>query len=125
MSKTKKRKEIRLEVRGERESAQEFVGAWKRAARHPHRGSAIEHVYFLDVATMLRTLTKRRMELLHDLHRRGPMTVRALAIHLKRDYKNVHADVKLLRQVGLIELDETGKAGVPWDRIAAEIQLAA
>lgn len=125
MSVTRKQKEIRLEVRGERESATDFVRAWKQAARRPHRGTAVERIYFLDVDTLLRTLTNRRMDLLHALRQRGPATVRALAQALGRDYKNVHADVKALKNAGLIETDAAGKVLVPWDRIATEILLAA
>lgn len=125
MTTIKKRREVRLEVRGERESAQDFVNAWKQAARRPHRGAASEHICFLDVDTLLRTLTNRRMELLHVLRRRGPATVRGLSQWLDRDYKNVHADVRALRNAGLIETDEDGRMFVPWDRIATEIPLAA
>jgi hypothetical protein len=56
----KRRRDIRLEVRGERESALEFVKAWKQAARRPHKGAPVERIYFLDIDTMLRTLTNRR-----------------------------------------------------------------
>lgn len=125
MTTIKKRREIRLEVRAERESAQDFVKAWRQAARRPHKGVAAERIYFLDVDTLLRTLTNRRLDLLHVLRLHGPATVRALSQRLKRDYKNVHADVKMLKNVGLIETDEDGKALVPWDRIATEIPLAA
>lgn len=125
MTTTKKRRETRLEVRGERKSALDFVKAWKQAARRAHRGAASEHVYFLDVNTLLHTLTNRRMELLHTLRLRGPATVRGLSQWLKRDYKNVHVDVRALKNAGLIETDEDGKVLVPWDRIATEIPLAA
>lgn len=121
----RKRREMRLGVHGERESVQKFVKVWKQALRKQHKGAATESIYFLDIDTMLRTLANRRMDLLHTLRPRGPMTARALSQLLKRDYKNVHADVKALRNAGLIETDEAGKVLVPWDRIAMEIPLAA
>jgi len=126
MKAAKQQQHVRLAINGERESAQAFVKAWKQAAHRAHRGAASEHVYFLDMDTLLHTLTNRRMELLHILRQRGPATVRGLSQWLKRDYKNVHVDVRALKNAGLIETDEDGKVLVPWNRIATEmIPLAA
>lgn len=125
MKATKKQYHVRLAINGERESAQAFVKAWKQAARRLHKGAPVARIYFLDIDTMLRTLTNRRMDLLHSLRLCGPMTVRALSQLLKRDHKNALADVKALKNAGLIETDEDGKVLVLWDRIATEIPLAA
>jgi predicted transcriptional regulator len=47
-----------------------------------------------------------------------------LAKKLNRDYKNVHQDIALLEKVGLIQRKD-GKVSAPWERIIAEIRLAA
>jgi len=43
----------------------------------------------------------------------GPISVRALSKELNRDYKNVHIDVKVLEQIGLIDLSKDGKIKMP------------
>jgi len=48
-----------------------------------------------------------------------------LAKALDRDYSNVHQDVKLLYQLGLMQKDEKDdKFSVPWDVIVTEITLS-
>jgi|GEM_PF-5509654 len=37
------------------------------------------------------------------------MSIYALAKHLKRDYKNVHTDVKVLSELEIIQEPEDGK----------------
>lgn len=85
----------------------------------------IERVYFHDVKTFLKYITPKRFELLDGLHHNGSMSIRALAKLLNRHYKNVHDDVKLLEQIGLVEKDEAGLYSVPWDEVSASFKLAA
>lgn len=85
----------------------------------------IAHLYFVDAATLLKTLTPRRFELLRALRRRGPLPARALAAALKRGNKSVAADVKALARIGLIKTDADGRFHVPWDRISTHVELAA
>lgn len=118
-------KRIKIGIAGEKESAQEFVDVWKQAEQGNKFREPLERIYFLDLETMLRTLTTRRLELLHFLHRQGASSVRALSQQLKRDYKNVHADVKALKNAGLVEATADGRVYVPWDSISAEMDLAA
>jgi len=51
------------------------------------------------------------------------MSVRALAKHLARDYKNVHTDVAQLAQLTLIERAGESLVRVPWDAVRAELKL--
>ena len=55
----------------------------------------------------------------------GPMSVRALATTLTRDYKNVHADTRVLEEAGLLERTESGTLQAPWDVIDAHLSLVA
>jgi predicted transcriptional regulator len=118
------KEEIKIEIKGAEESAQEFVDAWHRAQRDESPKEPVNRVYFQDLSALLRALTPRRLELLKVMHEKGVISIRALAGMLKRDYKNVHEDVSALEVIGLIE--RTGKGfSVPWERILAEIKLAA
>ena len=104
----------------------DFVDAWKRGEKGPVGELKGERVCFLDLATMLRTLTAKRLEILRTIQRQSDINTYELAKRLGRDYKNVHTDVRLLKDVGLVETTEGGTGlCVPFTKIHAEIDLAA
>ena len=103
----------------EEDASRRFIDAWHRAE---HGESFHErHMAFESWDTLARVLTGKRMELLRYVRRHNVTSVRALAKELKRDYSNVHADVKALAGVGL--LDTTAK-GVRADYDAIETKIA-
>ena len=52
------------------------------------------------------------------------MSIRALAIDLGRDYKNVHTDVRRLENIGLVQRTKNDRFKVPWDIVEARLLLA-
>ena len=101
-----------------------FVETWVRA----EKGQITEteaHLNFQDLRMLLSILTPRRLEVLQTLRQQSLPSVRALSKNLKRDYKNVHADVQALEGVGLLERTEEGALQVPWDIIDAHLRLVA
>jgi predicted transcriptional regulator len=116
---------IKVEIRDERTSAEEFITAWRRAEEGKSPELPKERIYFQDLATLLNVLTPRRLEMLKTLHAVGPLSIRALARELGRDYKNVHSDTKVMERLGLIHCDAKGLLRVPWSSIVAELALAA
>lgn|SRR5271156_3328013 len=80
---------------------------------------------FESMAGLLKLLTANRWTLMATLRKLGPVSIRALAKALARDYRGVHADVALLTDAGLIVRDEHGKVSVPWSRITAEMDFGA
>src|SRR5580658_5018386 len=103
----------------EDESARQFIDAWHRA----ERGETFHerHLSFESWDALARVLTGKRMELLRYVRRNNVTSVRALAKALKRDYSNVHADVRALSAAGL--LDAAGR-GVRADYDAIETKIA-
>lgn len=99
-----------------------FAGAWNRAAA----GESVSevNVTFLDVQTMIDTLSPRRLELLRYVRQHGAGNVRVLAQALSRDYKNVHQDVATLEAAGLLIRDGR-KLTAPWDELQANVSLMA
>lgn len=99
-----------------------FVGAWNRAAA----GELVQetHVTFLDLQTLLDTLSPRRLELLRHVRQHGAGNIRELALTLGRDYKNVHQDVAVLESAGLLVRDGR-KLTAPWDELQANVSLMA
>jgi predicted transcriptional regulator len=56
-----------------------------------------------------KVMSPRRLEILARIPTLRPQSIAALARSLKRDFKNVHADVMFLADLGLIELKAEGK----------------
>ncbi len=121
---TKKSKNIKITIASEEQVNKEFINAWHKAEKGEIEVSE-ERLYFIDPKIFFQVLTKRRIELLKILHTRGILSIRELSRILNRDYKNVYQDVKLLKKIGLIHQDKNKRIYVPWDRISAEISLAA
>jgi len=85
----------------------------------------IERLYFEDLATMLKVLTPRRLEVLKVVHQIGPVSVKAVAKRMRPDYKNVHRDLQVLERTGLVTRSPDGRLRALWNKIIAEITLAA
>ena len=101
-----------------------FVETWDNAEQGRIKETEV-HLNFEDLRMLLSILTPRRLEVLQTLRRQSLASVRALSKNLKRDYKNVHADVQALEGVGLLERTEEGALQVPWDIIDAHLRLVA
>jgi predicted transcriptional regulator len=119
----KKLRRIRITIRPYTEIQAEVIETCERIERGLPVTPHDTEVNFADAATMLSTLSEKRMELLVYLHEHGPMNIRRLAKSLERDYSNVHTDVKLLLRLGLLATNEDKHVLVPWDELAIELPL--
>ena len=118
------RRILHIEISSTDDSMRQFADVWRQA----ERGEEVEPFYsvgFESMAELISTLTPKRWELIERLYREGSMSIYALAKHLKRDYKNVHTDVKVLSELEIIQETEDGKIAIPWDEIEARFKLAA
>jgi predicted transcriptional regulator len=118
------KKEIHIGVGDSARTAKGFIDVWKRVERG-EKVEAEERLYFENLETLLKTLTSGRWVLLKTVRTNGPMSVRSLANELRRDYKNVHTDVRRLEGIGLINRTKDDKIEVPWDILEARLRLAA
>jgi predicted transcriptional regulator len=98
-----------------------FIDAWHNAEAE----GAEVHLNFEDFAMFASILTPKRLELLRTLRQFGPLSVRALAREMGRDYKNVHSDTKALEHVDLIQRTDEGLLIAPWDVIDTHVSLVA
>ncbi len=97
-----------------------FTHAWGRASTGKKVSET--HITFLDVQTMLETLSPRRLELLKFVRQHGAENIKELSLSLKRDYKNVHGDVAVLESAGLL-VRVGRKLSAPWDALNASVSL--
>ena len=97
-----------------------FSQAWGHALKDEQGEET--HITFLDVQTMLETLSPRRLDMLRHVRQHGASNVRELAQSLGRDYKNVHQDVAILEATGLLVCDGR-KLSAPWNALQANVYL--
>jgi predicted transcriptional regulator len=117
-------KTLYVRVSTQADALDRFEAAWHLASgRRPLAPLAV--LSFADLPLLTKNLSPARWELLKQLKAIGPVSVFALARHLKRDYKNVHTDVAQLTALGLIQKTEEDLVRVAWDAVRAEFRLSA
>ncbi len=118
------KKTVNLHISSLEDMGRRFVTAWKDA----EAGRAVEsehNITFLGLESFTAALSPKRLEILRRLRAAGPSSVRALAALLERDYKSVHSDVGMLIGAGLVTREARDRVSVTWDRVVAEMDLAA
>lgn len=80
-------------------------------------------VGFAQVGQMLAAFTPKRWELIATLRESGPLTTADLARKLRRDYKNVYADVAALAEWLAVEHMEDGRVHAPWSEPVVDPSL--
>jgi predicted transcriptional regulator len=104
-----------------REQLRGVADAWKRAERG--EPGVRHHVVAFESWDALReVLTAERLRLLRHLRAHPARSVRALAVALRRDYRNVHGDVAALLRAGLVERSREGIRATA-DMLAVEVPL--
>jgi len=116
----KKASNVHVNVGTISDMGRRFSSAWNRAIADEDVDET--HVTFLDVQTMLDTLSPKRLQLLRHVRMHGARNVRDLAQAVGRDYKNVHQDVQVLQAAGLL-IREGRKLSAPWDELRTSVSL--
>jgi predicted transcriptional regulator len=86
-------------------------------------------VNFVSLEAMRQVLAPSRLTLLHLIRSRRPRSIAALVKLAHRDFKNVHADLKLLTDLDLVHLEpgthlrDSVTPIVPYERIQFEIAV--
>ena len=100
------------------------------AAESIEAGKKVKHergVYFTNIQAFRKALTQKRLELLHAIKTEHPSSINHLARILKRDIKNVAADVRFLEKAGLIDTKKEASKEisphVTYDKILLEIAV--
>ncbi len=88
-----------------------------------------EGISFESLDAMRKVLTGKRLEILKTIKREHPQSIYELAKLLNRDNKNTFNDVRILAEMGLIELKKTKNGRerttpeVTYDRILLDIPV--
>ena len=98
-----------------------FVDAWKTGTRQ----EPVSVLTFSSPAQLFSVISPKRWELIEQLQKIGPSTIRGVARSLERDVKRVHEDISSLMKWGLVEKNESELIFVPFDEIEADFVLKA
>lgn len=83
-------------------------------------------VYFTNIEAFRKAITPKRLELLNIIKVNRPRSINELASLARRNIKNVADDMKLLAQVGLVEIKEVENRAAPqvdYDEIDVRIAV--
>lgn len=93
------------------------------------QGEEVPHVVNFEEPSQLRALlTDRRIEILEEVMERPPESIRELADRLERDIHDVHDDLHLLAEYGIVYFREKGRAKqpfVPYETVRIEVEIEA
>jgi len=120
----------RLHV-GIRSREDSYTDALQALRRTESRARTVQapRLYFESLEDPRKILTTKRLDLLVAILRQAPGSVTDLAKLVRRDLKNVSADLTLWRQLGLVEFVKAKRHGnartpvVPYDEIDIIIDL--
>ncbi|GMV43739.1 MAG: hypothetical protein AMXMBFR64_54550 [Myxococcales bacterium] len=113
-------KRIEIEVQSPAAALAAFAEAWTRSESG---ANVTPRLAFGSLRELFAAITERRLELLRFVARTEGLSIRQLAKHLERDYKNVHVDVTQLVELGLLERDTQGHLSAPFDEIVIRAEL--
>ena len=110
----------------------EVMSDFASAAKALERGEHVvpkDGLYFTDLRAFRRAITDQRLAVLRTIKANGPESVYELAKIVRRDVKNVSADLAILEELGLVELKRTKtprgkvKPTVSYDSINLDIAV--
>ena len=116
-------KRIEIDVAPPRGVADEFLTAWQNAgdARLP----ATPRITFETASQMHSVISEKRLALMRAVADTPELNIKALSERLQRDYKNVHADVTMLVELGLLERAADGSLVAPFDEVVIHARIRA
>jgi predicted transcriptional regulator len=122
------KRRLRVGIRSREDSYTAALQALRKV-ESGQRTAQTPGLYFESLEDLRKILTAKRLDLVVAILRKAPGSITELAKVVRRDPKNVSADLMLLRQLGLVELVEAKGQGnartpiVPYDEIDVSIDL--
>lgn len=114
--------EIRVRTRAE--AKESFIASWKLAeAGKPGPGDL--GVYFSSFDAARSVFTEKRLELLRLIRKHKPTSINQLAKIAGRDFKNIHTDVMIFKNIDIVRIPRGEHAGEPIEVLYDAINLHA
>ncbi|MAF34794.1 hypothetical protein CMO91_03030 [Candidatus Woesearchaeota archaeon] len=119
-------KTLIIQVRSIWESFKEFRHEYENAKKGKMKGGY--YLTFANMALFRKTITPKRLELVHVIASKKPSSVRQLAALVSRDYKSVSQDLAILEDNGLVTFSSHKGRKIPqaaYDNLHIKIPLVA
>ncbi|MCW4573108.1 Predicted transcriptional regulator [Venenivibrio stagnispumantis] len=85
-----------------------------------------EYISVSSIKDLNKLLTPKRIELLNYIKNHEVNSIKELSEKLRRDYKNVYADIRLFKMLGIIKLERKNNNLIPkilYDELDIKIPL--
>lgn len=103
-------KTLEIKIKSREQANAEFLDVIKRMQAGEKLPTVkTPEVYFTSLEAVRALLTDKRLQLLHLIRKHSPHSINQLATIAGRDFKNVHTDIMLLKDYGLVQLSKRGK----------------
>jgi predicted transcriptional regulator len=117
-------KQIEIGVGSLEQGLTEFVRVWRQVEAGERVKEASPRVNFESLSALLAALTRKRLEVLDTFASHPGLSIRALAARLGRDCKNMHGDVSVFAELGLIERSADRRLlSAPYDELVIHAPL--
>lgn len=118
-------KKIQIEIKNLEGALKEAGQVYEQLAKGK-KGKKKSAIYFSNLKEMRRALTEKRLEIIKTIKNKKPVSIYELAKMLHRNLKNVLQDVEYLKELGIVEVEETTDKKIPhvyYDRIDLQIAV--
>ena len=125
-------KTVHIKIQSEKDFEEKVKARLSKIDRGVFTAKAVREISFTTLSAMRKTLTQKRLEVMHCIKHNHPKSKDELAGLLKRDIKNVRKDIQLLEQLDFIEVrkgkskDSERQVAVPqvnFERINVDIAV--
>lgn len=125
-------KTVHIKIQSEKDFEEKVKARLSKIDRGVFTAKAVREISFTTLSAMRKTLTQKRLEVMHCIKHNHPQSIYELAGLLKRDIKNVRKDIQLLEQLDFIEVrkgkskDSERQVAVPqvnFERINVDIAV--
>jgi len=123
----KQEKKFVIQIGSVKNSLKEFADTFKKL----QKGEEVkpkEKLTFVDINTLRKFATDKRIELLKVIKEKKPRSIKELERLTNRDYKSINTDLTVLKEAHLISLDKEDNKVVPkvnYEKINIQISLSA
>lgn len=102
-------KTLEIQIMSREQADAEFIAAFKGSPSRK-KVPADRGIFFTSLEAVRALLTEKRLALLHLVREHSPQSISQLAKIAGRDFKNVYADVMILKKYGLIQMSRRKKS---------------
>jgi len=123
---------VHINIQSEKDFEEKVKAHLSKIDRGVFPAKAVREISFTTLSAMRKSLTQKRLEVMHCIKHNHPKSIYELAGLLKRDIKNVRKDIQLLEQLDFIEVrkgkskDSERQVAVPqvnFERINVDIAV--